>query len=33
MVALIVLWHFPTKPKVEQWIAEQQEAVRNEVGG
>jgi hypothetical protein len=31
MVGLMAVWHFPSQNKVEQWIAEQREAVRNDV--
>jgi hypothetical protein len=29
MVALLAVWHFPVKTKIERWIEEQCEAVRN----
>ena len=28
-VALLAVWHFPVKAKIERWIDEQREAVRN----
>jgi hypothetical protein len=29
MVALLAVWYFPVKAKIERWIEEQREAVRN----